>query len=199
MRAVCFDLDGTLLHLTRPYREILADAFRDVGAAPSPGAIDRYNEAFFDGFRSFAPEPVVRAVEATDVPVDADAFAEALLDREIEATRPPEGTVTDLKRLSSRFRLGVVTNGVPDWQAAKLRAHDLDSHVDAVVASYEAGAHKPDPAPFELAEERLPAEGYAMVGDADADVQGATGVGWTAYRYAVEGFGGLPGALDWEP
>ena len=66
------------------------------------------------------------------------------------------------------------------------------------VFSYEAGAHKPDPAPYLLAERRLPASEYAMVGDSADDVEGARQVGWTAYRYTGGGFGDLPDALDWE-
>ena len=30
MRAIFFDLDDTLLRFTRPYEDLLADAFRDV-------------------------------------------------------------------------------------------------------------------------------------------------------------------------
>ena len=44
---------------------------------------------------------------------------------------------------------------------------------------------------------RLPADGYAMVGDEAADVEGAAAVGWTARRYRGGGLGDLPAALEW--
>lgn len=48
-----------------------------------------------------------------------------------------------------------------------------------------------------LAEEQLPADTYAMVGDDDADIEGAQRDGWTPYRYHGQGFGELPDTLEW--
>lgn len=197
MRAICFDLDGTLLHFTRPYREVLSDAFRDVADDVREEWLETYDEAFYEAFRTHEPDPVRGGFAAVEGVSDADALVDALLEREVEACEPPENAAADLTRLAEDDRLGVVTNGVPAWQRHKLRAFGLDGHFDAFVASYEAGAHKPDPAPFRLAEERLDADAYAMVGDDDADVDGAAAAGWTAHRYGGGGFGDLPGALDW--
>ena len=36
-----------------------------------------------------------------------------------------------------------------------------------------------------------------MVGDGDADVDGADRAGWAAHRYDGGGFGDLPDALEW--
>jgi FMN phosphatase YigB (HAD superfamily) len=61
MRAVGFDLGGTLLHYRRDYHELLADAMRDVkGAAPS-AALDRYEEAFYERFRALEADSAERA------------------------------------------------------------------------------------------------------------------------------------------
>ena len=195
MKAIFFDLDGTLLHFTREYGDVLADAIRSVEGEVPAGALDAYDEAFFEGFGAYEPEPVRRAFEG--VGSDPDALAEALRREEIAMCRPHENAAADLARLSEEYRLGVLTNGVPEWQREKLAASGLDERFDAFVASYEVGAHKPDPAPFRAAEERLPADAYAMVGDDDADVEGARAAGWTAHRYDGEGFGDLPGAVDW--
>lgn len=197
MRAVGFDLDGTLLHYTRDYQALLADAMRDVtGAAPS-AALDRYEEAFFERFRALDPDPVERAFQDALPEANADALTDALLRREIEATAPPAGAAADLERLAARYRLGVLTNGLPEWQRAKLSAHGLMDVFDGFVASYEAAAHKPATEPFRLFEERLPAERYAMVGDDSADVDGAAAADWAACRYDGSGFGALPDAIDW--
>ena len=195
MKAIFFDLDGTLLHFTRAYGDVLADAIRSVEGEVPSGALDAYDEAFFEGFGACEPDPVRRAFEGFGS--DPDALADALLEHEIETCQPPANADEDLARLAEEHRLGVLTNGVPEWQRAKLAASDLDEHFDVLVASYEAGAHKPDPAPFRAAEERLPADAYAMVGDDDVDVEGARAAGWTAHRYSGEGFGDLPDALDW--
>lgn len=197
-RAIVFDLDGTLLHHTRGYGEILSDAIEAVAGDVREEWLVTYDERFFELFESVEPDPVRRAFADLEDGPDSDELAESLLEREVEILRPPEGAHADLARLAGSFRIGVVTNGVREWQERKLRAHDLDEHVDALVASYEAGEHKPEPGPFRLLEERLPAEAYAMVGDDDADVEGATRAGWTAHRYRGDGFDDLPDAIDWE-
>jgi putative hydrolase of the HAD superfamily len=198
MAAIFFDLDGTLLHSTREYRDVLADAFRDVTGEVREEWIETYDETFFDLFRDCEPEPVRRAFAAAVDDTDPDALAMALREREVEMCEPPTDAASDLARLAEHHDLGVLTNGVPEWQRHKLRKHGLLSYFDAVVVSYGAGGHKPDTAPFRAAEERLPADSYAMVGDADADVDGARNAGWTAYRYDGEGFGPLPDGIAWE-
>lgn len=197
MRAVFFDLDGTLLHSTREYRELLGDAIDDVTGHVSPAVLEQYNETFFDNLHRCEPDPVEQAFEAALPDADPVALADDLLEREIEATEPPTGAAEDLARLANQFRLGVLTNGVREWQERKLRAHELEAFFDVIVASYEAGAHKPAAAPFRLAERRLSADAYAMVGDDAVDVEGAIDAGWTAHRYEGDGFDDLPGALHW--
>ena len=198
MRAIFFDLDGTLLDFPQGYADLLADAIEAAGAEATDDAMETYSDAFYDSFSACDPDPIRAGFAATDLDADPGTLADALLTREAETCRPPDGADTTLARLADEYALGVLTNGLREWQLAKLRASGLDEHFDAVVASYEAGAHKPDPAPFRLAEERLPAGEYAMVGDSDADVEGARDAGWTAYRYDGDGFGDLPGALDWQ-
>ncbi|WP_254543947.1 HAD family hydrolase [Halomarina pelagica] len=197
MRAIFFDLDGTLLRLTCDYGDVLRSAVAAIEGDLPEEAIDGYGGAFYARFDACEPDPVRGAFAEIGLRSDPGEFADALLAHEVELSRPPRGTDATLARLSAEYELGVLTNGVREWQEHKLRAHGLFGYFDAFVASYEAGAHKPDAAPFRLAEERLPADEYAMVGDADADVEGARNAGWTAHRYDGGGFGDLPDALGW--
>ncbi|WP_254521447.1 HAD family hydrolase [Natrinema caseinilyticum] len=195
MTAIVFDLDGTLLRTSRDYRDVLADAIADVrGDAPQEW-LTAYDEAFFEQFSALEPDPVRRAFARIDDCADPEPYANALLEREIESLSPPRNAHEDLDRLAETYALGVLTNGVRDWQLAKLRAHGLETYFDAVVASYEVGAHKPDAPPYRLLEDRLPADRHGLVGDSDADVDGATNAGWAASRYDGGGFGELPGTL----
>lgn len=198
MKAIFFDLDDTLLHFTRDYRTVLADAFQRVAGECHDDWIDSYNRAFFDLHEDCHPDPYRRAFDAVGADCDPDAFVETLREREVGTCRPPENARADLARLSRNYGLGVLTDGVTDWQRHKLRAHDLEDFFDAVVVSYEVGCHKPDTAPYRLAEERLPADAYAMVGDSDSDVEGGENAGWATYRYDGRGFGDLPEALGWD-
>jgi putative hydrolase of the HAD superfamily len=199
VRAVCFDLDGTLLQFDREYRDLLRSAVADV-LDPERADLAGYDEAFFDAFERHEPEPVRRGFaaavpDATDA--ELDALADALLSQEIDSCETPVGAAADLARLREEYLLGVVTNGVGDWQREKLAASGLREYFDAVVVSDEAGAHKPDTTPFETAEARLPADEFAMIGDSETDVAGGESVGWATYRYEGDRIAALPDAIDW--
>lgn len=198
MKAIFFDLDGTLLHFTRDYRDVLADAFRSARGEVRDEWIDDYDDAFYDLFAAHEPDPVRSAFAAVEGDTDPDALAVALREAEVKTCQPPENVETDLARLAEDYELGVLTNGVREWQEHKLRESGLDRYFDAFVASYETGGHKPDAAPYRFAEDRLPADDYALVGDSDGDVEGARNAGWTAHQYAGEGFGEVPGVFGWE-
>jgi HAD superfamily hydrolase (TIGR01549 family) len=78
------------------------------------------------------------------------------------------------------FRTALVTNGPSDVQRDHLRALGLQDCFGAVVISGELGVAKPDPAPFQVALERLEVDQHAAwhVGDDLAtDVQGAQAAG----------------------
>lgn len=198
MRALVFDLDGTLLQFSREYSAVLAETFRTVTGEVRDEWLERYNERFFELFRDCEPQPYLKAFAAVRDHPEPEAFVDTLRELEVEMCHPPADAATDLERLAADYKLGVLTNGVPAWQRHKLRAHGLESYFDAVVVSYEVGAHKPDVAPFRAVETRLPADEYAMIGDADADVDGATNAGWVSHRYDRTGFGDLPDVLEWE-
>jgi putative hydrolase of the HAD superfamily len=74
------------------------------------------------------------------------------------------------------WRVGIVTNGVPRGQLAKIAAVGLLDHVDACVVSGAEGFHKPDVRLFEIAARRCGVslvDGGWMVGDThDADIVG---------------------------
>jgi len=195
-RAIVFDLDGTLLHYTRDFENVLSDAVAAVDETALEEVRRSYGDAFFERFEALESEPS-RGAFAEVCDADPDALAESLRQQELEMCQPHEDAAADLERLGREFRIGVLTNGVPEWQRHKLDAYGLDEHVDAFVASYEVGAHKPDVAPFREVEDRLDADAYAMVGDDDADVEGARVAGWTAHRYDGDGFGDLPDAIEW--
>ncbi|ELY83706.1 HAD family hydrolase [Natrinema altunense] len=195
MTAIVFDLDGTILTTDREYRDILANAIADVrGDAPAEW-LETYDEAFSEHFSDFDSAPVQQAFGRIDGCCDPESYANALHEAEIASLSPPRNAHTDLERLADEFELGVLTNGVREWQLAKLRAYDLEGYFDAIVASYEVGAHKPDAAPYRVLEERLPADRYGLIGDSESDVDGAKHVGWSADRYEGGGFGALPEGL----
>jgi putative hydrolase of the HAD superfamily len=195
-RAVFFDLDHTLLAFETEYGAALrAVTERHLGASDEAFE-ETYSDRFLELLGDHASDPYRRAFEHAlaehdyaDAGVSADALVETLREQEVASVAPSPGVEPALEELGARgVGVGVLTNGVPEFQLAKLRGHDLDAHVDATAVSYEAGAHKPDERAFELAAERLPADEYVMIGDSyEGDVEGARAMGWRGVHYAPDG------------
>ncbi|MCF2164852.1 MULTISPECIES: HAD family hydrolase [Halobacterium] len=201
MRAIYFDLDRTLIHTEPSVTAALEDAFERV-AGESPRAwLEAYGDGFVERFQACAPAPYRGGVEHVRAETEFECGVEetvgALLDAEVAATEPTPDAAATLERVAAAHPVGVLTNGVPEWQRAKLAAAGLAGHVDAVVTAYEAGAHKPAPEPFALAERRLPADAYALIGDSDADVDGAASAGWRGVRYDGGTLADAVDRIDW--
>lgn len=86
------------------------------------------------------------------------------------------------------WRLGVVTNGDPQTQRAKLHASGLDAHFPTVIVSGEYGVRKPDPSLMRIALDDLGTHSGVMIGDRlDTDVAGAKRAGLRAIWIAADG------------
>lgn len=95
-----------------------------------------------------------------------------------------------LARLSSRYRLGLLTNGAPDLQREKFAASGLAEFFRSVAVSGEEGIGKPRPEIFHRLLQRLdclPGEA-AMVGNSlERDIAGARNAGVPAIWLRVAG------------
>lgn len=103
--------------------------------------------------------------------VEDDDLARALdarFEQERAATNPfIPGAEAALASLGERFRLGLVTNGIPDVQWTKLERTGLADRFDLVTISGELGCGKPDPRIYAVTLEGIGArpEEAIMVGD----------------------------------
>ena len=157
-QALVFDLDGTLLQYTTAYRTIVEKTFIAVTRTVRDGWVETYQEAFFEVFEACQREPVRRGFAAVGHSGTSDALARELLKQEIRATETPVKAHLALDHLSDSYHLAVLTNGFPTWQRRKFGAHDLEPYFETIVASYEVGAHKPNPKPFRAVERRIDAD-----------------------------------------
>lgn len=185
--AVYFDLDGTLVTFDRAYDRLLIDALTSAGVSDPEPVAEAYDSRFFGYFEAFADDPyraaLADAFDMCDVESDPARVAEELVATELEATVPRDGARATIDRLGDTNALGVLTNGVPDVQQEKLGRVGLAGAFDEIVVSYEVGAHKPDPAVFEAARERLDAEEYVYVGDDyEHDIAPARDAGFLAVQ-----------------
>jgi len=114
---------------------------------------------------------------------------DARFEQERAATNPfIPGAQEALAALGERYRLAIVTNGIPDVQWTKLNRTGLTELFEVVVISGELGVGKPDPRIYEetLRQLGLPADACLMVGDNfRRDVAGAQDAGIPAVWIAA--------------
>ena len=109
---------------------------------------------------------------------------------------PVPSAVETLDALKGHCKLGLISNGLPDVQYAKLDALDIRDYFDAIALSREVGVEKPDPAIFLAACRGVGADpaGCLHVGDDPvADVAGAKQVGMKACWYNPREIEGVEG------
>ena len=189
LEAVTLDAFGTLLALRDPV-SALQDALAVRGVERAEEEVRRafeveaaYYVARSHEGRDAATLALLRRncaqifLDAADAGLDAAEFTEAFLDALVFEEVP--GAAASCRSLAEAgLQLAVVSN----WDIG-LHEHlaklGLDTLVDVVVTSAEAGAPKPAPAIFELALKRLGASPARAVhiGDAPADEEGAAAIG----------------------
>jgi putative hydrolase of the HAD superfamily len=201
MRAVLFDLDGTLMDHDRARETGLAVHLGEwlpaLGAQELAGLDEewrrleaRHYEQYASGECSFQEQRQrrVRGMHAAlgrEQPEDeaAEAWFVAYLKHYRAAWSAFDDVLPALAALATahpQAKLGVVTNGEGEPQRAKLLAIGLEERFETVVASGEVGVAKPNREIFALACERLGVEPgqAAHVGDRlDLDAQGAAAAG----------------------
>ena len=189
VEAVTVDAYGTLVTLIDPVQSLRTALARqgverdaDTVARAFGAEVEYYVARSHEG-RDEATLAVLRRacaaifLASADADLDAAAFTPAFVGA--LSFRPVDGAEEACRRLADAgLKLAVVSN----WDVGlheQLRELELDSLVDAVVTSAEAGAPKPMRAIFDLALRRLDADASRAVhvGDGAADAEGARAAG----------------------
>ncbi len=198
IRAVLFDVYGTLMYIekpTRPYRQLL-----DIASAQQPtisrekGARDLMSES----------RELSDVVELYGLALSSSQLLglERNLTEELSSIALFPEVPRVLRILRERgYRLGVCSNLAAPYVAPAERL--LGEMIDVAIWSCEVGAMKPEPAIYEIAAVRLkvlPAE-ILMIGDSyQADVEGAHSFGLPALHLDRKNMRGdlvtLDGLLD---
>lgn len=174
--ALLFDLDGTLSDTHGLARATWLEVLR-------PHGIDVDFQFYQEHIRGRSDEEAVRDLFSNL----SDKEREQLLETHgknfhtrMMAAGPLPGLHDFLNAAKQRgFKLVLVTNAPEHVAHEALHPLDLDEAFDLMVFAEEAGATKPDPAPYELALQRLgigPNEGLALE-DSPKGVQAARKVG----------------------
>lgn len=212
-RLVLFDLDGTLLDHVGAVRRALdtwLPTIRWPGGASHDALVRAWfvaESVHFDAWRrgdvTFAEQrrrrlrDILPLAGRSDVSRCDDAALDSLFAEYVRAYEsawaPFEDALPCVTALRDEgFRLAVLTNGTQLQQRAKLRAIELDHHVERIVTSEELGVAKPDPRAFHDACTAVGVEPSAAVyvgDDPVIDVQGSLAAGLGAVHVARPGAG----------
>ena len=170
MRAVIFDLDGTLADTSEDLLAAANYCFRDMGFGDLLGPKDA--GIALRGGRRMLTEGL-RRVGAYDE-AKVDQYYPLLLeayDAEIAVhTKLYPGAVAAIEELlSAGIRIGLCTNK-PEALADKLlQALGVRHWFEAMIGADTLPVRKPDPTPLQETARRLEAEKYLLVGDSDTD------------------------------
>ncbi|MFP7673300.1 phosphoglycolate phosphatase [Marivita sp. S0852] len=185
MKAIVFDLDGTLIDslpdITFSANSLLADH-----GLP---ALDKSQVAGFVGcgVRVFMD----RLIAATDLSAaQYDSLMARFMALYVNATDrtevfPHVHEVLQALR-EDGYVLGLCTNKPTAPMKAVLKAVALDGFFDVTVAGDTLGSRKPDPAPLRYVFDRLAATQGVYVGDSDVDAETAQRAG-VAFAFFTEG------------
>jgi putative hydrolase of the HAD superfamily len=180
-RAVIFDLDDTLYPLRRFLLSGFAAVAEEVGreAAVAPARILKILRRASGVWRG---RELDRLCDRIGLPRSSIPRLVEVIRQHPPRMRLPRETARVLAALRPRWRVGVLTNGMPDIQRRKVEALGLGELVDAIVFAAECGSGrgKPEAAAFRSALARLGtvARRTVFVGDdLVADVLGAQRIG----------------------
>ncbi len=196
-----FDADGTLFDYDTAESKALAATFSDSGLLFTDDYANTYRRVngrmWADFERGLISQEALRserfALLFQAIKVDADplAFSEAYQANLGRAADLIPGSVELLDALHGRYRLLLISNGIPEVQYSRLALSPLEPYFEAIIISGEIGIAKPHPGIFDAAFQAMgyPAkEETLIIGDSlTSDIQGGLNYGIDSCWYNPEG------------
>ncbi|MBE9635652.1 HAD family hydrolase [Salipiger mangrovisoli] len=143
IKALLFDLDGTLLHSDPLHFEVFAGLYAERGRELTEAGYlsDIHGRHNLDSFPELFPGEDAHAL--------SDLKEARFRDRLVEGHAPMPGAVALLDRAEARgWRIAVVTNAPRVNAEAMLRAIGLRPRIELLVIGDECSRAKPDPEPY---------------------------------------------------
>ena len=188
MKAVIFDLDGTLLNRDESVKRFIDDQYNRLhkwlGHIPKTGYTARFIELDNRGY-VWKDKVYQQLVDEYNIhEITAEYLLQDYLNEFHKHCIPFPNLHKTLEQLkNSNLALGLITNGFGQFQMDNIKALQIDSYFDAILVSEWEGIKKPDAQIFHRALERLKVEpsDSIYVGDhPENDVKAAKNAGMTA-------------------
>lgn len=184
LKAIFFDLDGTLCRFHGDFKEIFSRACEGICA------FDSYDEIAALWSQLLSQEGALTAASALakigqelhvgEAPYPA--MAQLLCESYAQYIAPFEGSKELLATLAQTYQLGLITNGPLDMQNAAIDSLGIRDFFKTIIISGDpsVGFRKPNPLIFQMALQRVGVEGSdaLMIGDnVKVDIEGAKSAG----------------------
>lgn len=166
IRAILFDLDGTLIDTHGLILASFRHTFRTAMGIEfgETELLEEFGRPLRHTFRRYAPERVEELV---------GVYRAFNLAHHDEMTRVFPGVVETLPVLKKKgYRLGIVTSKRRDVAMKGIRLFGMEPLFDVIIGEEDTATHKPDPAPLHEACRRLgiPPDEIVYVGDSPSDL-----------------------------
>lgn len=155
MKAILFDLDGTLFNRDLALMNFAEMQYDNWEELHSKLTREQYTELFLrldkNGYvwKDAVYKTIAKKLELSAQPEDL------LKDYQVNfhtSCTPCEITADVMKTLTAKgLKLGIITNGFTEFQRKTIQTMGIEDFFDVVVISEEAGLRKPDTAIFQLA------------------------------------------------
>ena len=141
-----------------------------------------------------------KIIEEFDLKYDPYEMSELYLKKLGEGIFPFEATEKLCEYLHSKYKVGIVTNGIKEVQYSRIENSEIAKDIDKIIISDEVGVNKPDKRIFEYAMnyfEIMNKSEVIMIGDSlGADIKGGQNAGidtcWINLRNNVNDTGIVP-------
>lgn len=181
IRAIFFDLDGTLCHLKRPFQEIFTESFKSIFDSNPELTYDIVHQAWRRVLGEDGPMHAVKALTKTlrqlHINVPLDLKAQVMIFRENYQAEivEKENLKSIMQTLSNFYSLGIITNGPLDLQQDAIKKIGVQEWMKVVLISGDPNVmvRKPNAKIFQMGLEMLGTrpEETLMVGDnLEADI-----------------------------
>ena len=202
-----FDADGTLFNYVAAEELALANTFAQFDLPYDEEKLAIYRQINAEVWGKFErgemsqpqlhQERFGRLMRAVNAGSDSSQFAAAYLANLGGTKEHIEGSLEVVPRLAQKYRLFMITNGIPEVQYGRLALSPIGDLFEGVVISGEVGVAKPDPRIFDAAYEgmgRPPKEQVLIIGDSlSADIAGGHAYGLKTCWYNANGNQETPG------